>query len=98
MKITENGFSERLSTPVSRTEQTATGSTSASATPNRSASSDSLQLSSIAARLQQSSGTDPSRSARLAAIANAVKSNSFKVDATQISKAMISEAAAGSAG
>ena len=99
MKITDNGFSERIATPGARTQQTAeTGRGSSSNGLSRAAggSSDTLQLSNIASQL--SSGySDASRASRLSSIAQAVKSNSFQVDPMQISKAMVAEAVSGSA-
>jgi anti-sigma28 factor (negative regulator of flagellin synthesis) len=99
MKITDNGFSERIATPAGRTQQTnesARNSSSGSAS-RTSGSSDTLQLSSIASKLQ-TNFSDAGRSSRLSAIAQAVKSNSFQVDSMQISKAMVAEAASGRAG
>jgi anti-sigma28 factor (negative regulator of flagellin synthesis) len=100
MKITDNGFSERIATPSTRTQQTGeSGRTSSSASRTGvTGSSDNLQLSSIASRLQTSSGVDSGRASRLASIAQAVKSNTFQVDSAQISRAMVAEAVSGRAG
>jgi flagellar biosynthesis anti-sigma factor FlgM len=100
MKIGDNGFSERITTPNSRTQSAneASRGSSSSTSSSRSASSDSLQLSSFAAKLQQSTPTvDSNRASRIASITKAVQSNSFQVDPMQISRAMISEAVGSSA-
>ena len=99
MKITDNGFSERIATTGARTQQTsdaARGSSAGSSSRIGGGASDTLQLSSIASKL--STGySDASRASRLNAIAQAVKSNSFQVDSMQISKAMVAEAVSGAA-
>jgi anti-sigma28 factor (negative regulator of flagellin synthesis) len=100
MKISDNGFSERITTPNSRTQsanEVSRGSSS-STSSSRSASSDSLQLSSFAAKLQSTPTVDSSRASRIASITKAVQSNSFQVDPLQISRAMISEAVSSTAG
>ena len=94
MKISDNGFSERISTPSTRTQSTegSRGASSNSSTGRGGSTADTLQLSSFASRLQSSSTVDSSRGARVAAIAKAVQSNSFQVNPLQISRAMVSEA------
>ena len=102
MKVTDSGFSERIATPStpSRTQQTgdAAQRSTSSSTSGRGGSPDTLQLSNIASKLQQGSSIDSDRTARLSAIASAVKSNSFQVNAMQVSRAMVSEAVSGRAG
>jgi anti-sigma28 factor (negative regulator of flagellin synthesis) len=100
MKISDNGFSERISTPSTRTQssgEVSQGSSSSSAYRSGS-STDTLQLSSFASRLQNSSSVDSSRASRIAQITKAVQSNSFQVDPMQISRAMVSEAVGSKAG
>jgi anti-sigma28 factor (negative regulator of flagellin synthesis) len=59
---------------------------------SRSGSSDRVQLSSLASRLQSTGSDDAARSARMSQIAKAVNSNAFRIDPMQISKAIVSEA------
>lgn len=94
MKINDQGFTERLSPQTSQTGSVngSTNSTSVKQTGLSSASSDILQLSNLAARLQSSSGSDASRSERLSQIAQAVRTNTFQVNAAQVSGAIVSEA------
>ncbi|MBV9264977.1 MAG: hypothetical protein JO061_02295 [Acidobacteriaceae bacterium] len=93
MKITDQGFSERITTQTGRTSEvdTATGSSSSKA-PSRSGASDNLQLSSLASRLQSGASVDADRSARLSQIAKAVNSKAFQINPMQISKGIVSEA------
>jgi anti-sigma28 factor (negative regulator of flagellin synthesis) len=93
MKISEQGFTERIPSQTSRTGSVGDAAQgSFSKVSGRQASSDSLQLSNLASRLQNTSSTDASRAGRLSQIAQAVNSNTFKIDPAQISKAMVSEA------
>jgi hypothetical protein len=91
MKISEQGFSERIPTQASRTTAADSGSGTSSIGPSRAGASDNLQLSSLASMLQNAS-MDTGRSARLNQIAKAVSSNTFQIDPMQISKAVVSEA------
>jgi anti-sigma28 factor (negative regulator of flagellin synthesis) len=94
MKISEQGFTERIpSQTTGRTSSigdTAQGLSSKIA--GRQTSSDTLQLSTLASRLQNASSADSGRAARLSQISKAVNSNTFQIDPAQISKAMVSEA------
>jgi anti-sigma28 factor (negative regulator of flagellin synthesis) len=93
MKISEQGFTERIPSQANRA--TSVGDSAnvlSSRVPGRQTSSDTLQLSSLASRLQSASSPDAGRAARLSQIAKAVQSKSFQIDPAQISKAMISEA------
>jgi anti-sigma28 factor (negative regulator of flagellin synthesis) len=93
MKINDQGFTERLPAQTGRTNtvsDSAYGSYSAQA--GKQTSSDSLQLSNLASRLQNTSSADASRAARLNQIASAVNSNAFRIDPAQISSAIVSEA------
>lgn len=99
MNVSGSGFSERIATPNTGTQSAGQVSRGTSSqTASRSGSSDTLQLSSFAAKLQSSSSVDTSRASRVAAIAKAVQSNSFQVDPMQISRAMVSEAVGSKAG
>lgn len=94
MKINEQSFTERLSTPAGRTGGVGGGSgDGSSSTGSGLSSSDNLQLSKLASLLQNSQSFEAQRSARVSEIASAVKSNTFQFNAAQISSAMISEAA-----
>lgn len=93
MKISEQGFTERIPSQNTRTNSVSDAANgSSSKVAGRQAASDTLQLSSLATRLQSASSSDSGRSARLSQIAKAVQSNTFQIDPTQISKAMVSEA------
>jgi flagellar biosynthesis anti-sigma factor FlgM len=96
MKISDQGFSERLpgQAKTGAVESTSTQGTK-SRPSSQSSSSDSLQLSNLAAQLQKASAGDSSRSARVNAIAAAVKNGTFQVDPSRISNAIVSEAIQG---
>ena len=99
MKISDNGFSERITTPNARTQSAGqTNSGTSSAAYGSSDSADQWQLSNLASRLQTTEASDATRAARLSQIAQAVQSNSFHVDSTQVSKAIVSEAIGRQAG
>lgn len=99
MKISDNGFSERITTPAPRAPfSELPGKSSGGATGTSNTGSDTLHLSSFASRLQSSSASDSGRSSRVASIAKAVQSNTFTVDPAQISRAMVSEAVGSKAG
>jgi flagellar biosynthesis anti-sigma factor FlgM len=100
MKITDNGFSERIATPATRTQQAAElGRNSSTNSSNRGGNSaDTLQLSSLASRLQSGSSLDSGRSSRLSAISQAIHSGSFQADSMQISKGLVAEAVSSKAG
>ena len=98
MKISDQGFTERLPAQVDRAASTSAPSGgSSSGISARTGSSDGLQLSSLASRLQSASSSDAQRSSRITQITSAVQSNTFKIDPAQISKAMVSEAVQSSA-
>ena len=93
MKISEQGFTERIPSQTNRATSVGDASESSfSRVSGRQTSSDSLQLSNLAARLQNSSSIDAGRAGRLSQIAKAVQSNTFAIDPTRISRAMVSEA------
>ncbi len=93
MKINEQGFTERLPSQTSRTTSvSSTSSVESTAGGAKSSSPDNLQLSTLAARLQNSSTSDAGRGARLAQISKAVSSNTFTINPAQISGALVSEA------
>jgi anti-sigma28 factor (negative regulator of flagellin synthesis) len=96
MKISEQGFTERISSQPSRANSVATsGYGSSLGLGRQSSSSDSLQLSNLAAILQQASSPDTSRAARIGQISQAVQSGAFRFDPSQISNAIVSEAVQG---
>lgn len=98
MQINDQGFTERLSSGstasrVASTSDATNGTTGAS--KQQGSSSDLLQLSSFAARLQSAGTGDAassSRSSRLSQIAQLVNSGSFQIDPAKISSALVSEA------
>ncbi|MDQ2840770.1 MAG: flagellar biosynthesis anti-sigma factor FlgM [Acidobacteriota bacterium] len=93
MKISEQGFTERLPSQANRATSVGDSAQSPfSKISGRQTSSDNLQLSNLASRLQNASSTDAGRAGRLSQIAKAVKSNTFTIDPAQISRAMVSEA------
>jgi anti-sigma28 factor (negative regulator of flagellin synthesis) len=95
MRINDQGFTERLSNSANRSDETkAAGGTSSSASSKLSggASSDHLQLSSIASQLQSLGDNGSDRAARVSQIAKAVNSNTYQVSAAKISQALVSEA------
>lgn len=99
MKINEQGFTERIASQANRTASVGDAAQNVSSKiSGRQASSDSLQLSTLASRLQNASSLDASRTGRLTQIAKAVGSNTFQIDPAQISRAMISEAVHSKAG
>ena len=94
MKISDQGFTERISSQTSRTSgvngvsgQGSSSITGAQGTPDK------LQLSNLAAILAQSGSLDADRSGRVSQLAAAVKSNTFQFNPAQVSSAIISEAA-----
>jgi flagellar biosynthesis anti-sigma factor FlgM len=96
MKISDQGFTERLSSPPSRVSPAddAAQGTSASS-KQQSGSSDLLQLSSFASRLQSAgSGDDAasSRASRVSQLTQLVNSGGYQIDPSKISSAMVSEA------
>jgi anti-sigma28 factor (negative regulator of flagellin synthesis) len=95
MKISDQGFTERLSSQASRagsTNDAAQGNSVSS--KQQSGSSDLLQLSSIASRLQNASSGDAaaSRASRVSQLSQIVNSGNFRIDPSKISSALISEA------
>lgn len=98
MKITDQGFTERVASQAARTTSTTDTTQPGSSTSTaRPASSDNLQLSNLAALLQGASKDDSSRSARVSQIAQAVQNNTFKVDPARVSSSIVSEAIQSSA-
>jgi len=99
MKISEQGFTERIPSQTNRTTSVGgTGYGPSSTVAGRQGSSDNLQLSSLASRLQNASSFDSSRAGRVAQIAKAISGNTFTIDPAQISKAMVAEAVQSKAG
>jgi anti-sigma28 factor (negative regulator of flagellin synthesis) len=92
MKITDQGSSERITTQTGQPADTGAASSSSPSVSPRYDASDSVQLSGLASRLQSTGFADAARSARMTQIAKAVNSNNFRVDPTQVSDAMVSEA------
>lgn len=93
MKISDQGFTERLPGQANRsTSVGGSGCGSSSTTSFSKQSSDNLQLSNLASRLQSAGALDPQRSARINQIAKAVGDNTFHIDTAQISSAIVSEA------
>jgi hypothetical protein len=92
MKITDQGFTERLSPQTNRVDPASDSKSGSAAKTGSSSSPDSVQLSTLASRLQNTSTTDSARSSRLSQIAQAVRSNSFQINPAQISGALVSEA------
>ena len=101
MKISEQGFTERIPSKAQANRTTSVNDTekaSSSQASGSRASSDTLQLSNLASRVQGPSSGDAGRAARLSQIAKAVQSNTFSIDLAQISKALVSEAVQTKAG
>ena len=92
MKITDQGFTGRLSGNNGGASAVQNNGSTPGNTSTRQSSSDNLQLSSLASLLQNASASDAGRSARVSQIASAVQNNSFRIDPAQISSAMVSEA------
>ena len=95
MKISDQGFTERLPAQANTTAVENTAASPSARQSNTQPSSDTLQLSNLATQLQQASAGDSTRSARVSAIAAAVKTNSFQIDPARISSGIVSEAIAG---
>jgi anti-sigma28 factor (negative regulator of flagellin synthesis) len=95
MKISEQGFTERISSQPSRANSVATSGYGSSSSSGKQSSSDNLQLSNLAAILQNASATDTNRAARLGQISQAVQSGAFQFNPGQISNAIVSEAVQG---
>lgn len=95
MKITDQGFTERLSSQANRIDSaTDAGQGGSASSTQQTGSSDLLHLSSIASRLQAGCADEPaaSRGPRVSQLAAAVNSGSFRIDTSQISSALVSEA------
>ena len=96
MKISDQGFTERISSQPSRTEYASgSGSGSSSGVGRQSSSSDNLQISDLASRLQSTSSDVADRAARLGQISQAVNSGTFQFNPSQMSSAIVSEAVQG---
>jgi anti-sigma28 factor (negative regulator of flagellin synthesis) len=101
MKISEQGLTERIPSQAQANRTTSVSDTakaSSSQVSGNRTSSDTLQLSNLASRVQSTSSGDASRAARLSQIAKAVQSNTYPIDPARISKAMVSEAVRTKAG
>jgi anti-sigma28 factor (negative regulator of flagellin synthesis) len=93
MKISDQGFTERLTSPTARSgNATEVARSGSAAKTGNSSSPDSVQLSTVASQLQNTSATDSARSTRVSQIAQAVRNNTFQVNPAQISGALVSEA------
>ena len=95
MKITDQGFTERISSGANRIQSANDASQGSSALSKQTnGSSDLLQLSSIASRLQTSDSGDAAanRASRISQLAGIVKSGAFQIDPAKISSALVSEA------
>lgn len=92
MKISDQGFTEVVASQPGRTSSIGTAGSGQTGSTTQSGLSDRLQLSSLAAQLQQASGSDSARTARLSQIAAAVQNGTFQFNAARVSTAMISEA------
>jgi len=94
MKISDQGFTERIPSQTSRTSGVnGVAGQGSSSIAGVQGSPDKLQLSNLAAILAQSQSLDADRSGRLSQLTAAVKSNTFQFNPAQISSAIISEAA-----
>jgi anti-sigma28 factor (negative regulator of flagellin synthesis) len=94
MKITDQGFTERLSSQANRLNSASDAEQGAAASSTQpSGCSDLLQLSSIASRLQTAEADESAggRASRVSQLARVVNSGSFRINASQISSALISE-------
>jgi anti-sigma28 factor (negative regulator of flagellin synthesis) len=101
MKISEQGFTERIPSQAQANRTTSVSDTAkapSSQVSGSRTSSDTLELSNLAARVQSPSSGDAGRAARLSQIAKAVQSNTYPIDPGRISKAMVSEAVRTKAG
>jgi anti-sigma28 factor (negative regulator of flagellin synthesis) len=94
MKISDQGFTERISSQASRVNSANDGTQGASSSSQQSGSPDLLQLSSIASRIQSAGSGDAAagRSSRLSQLAQIVNSGAFQIDPSKISSALVSEA------
>jgi flagellar biosynthesis anti-sigma factor FlgM len=95
MKISDQGFTERISSQSNRVSSAAdAGQGTASSSKAQGGSSDLLQLSSMASRLQNASSADAgaSRAARVSQLAQVVSSGAFRIDPSKVSGALVSEA------
>jgi flagellar biosynthesis anti-sigma factor FlgM len=97
MRISDQGFTERLPGQAQTDAVDSSKSRGSTAGSRGASGSDTLQLSNFAAQLQQASTSDTTRSARVSAIASAVKNNTFQIDPSRVSSAMVSEAIQGRA-
>ena len=101
MKISEQGLTGRIPSQAQANRTTSVSDTakaSSSQVSGSRTSSDTLQLSNLASRVQGPSSGDAGRAARLSQIAKAVQSNTYPIDPARISKAMVSEAVRTKAG
>lgn len=94
MIISEQGFTERLSSQASRINSTSgAGQGNAVTSREQGDSSDLLQLSSIASRLQSTNSEESaaSRASRVSQLAQVVGAGTYRIDSATISSALISE-------
>jgi anti-sigma28 factor (negative regulator of flagellin synthesis) len=93
MKISEQGLTGPMPSQANRTTSVRdTAEASSSQAAGNRTSSDALQLSNLASRVQSTSSGDAGHAARLGQIANAVQSDTYPIDPARIGKAMVSEA------
>ena len=97
MRINDNGFTERVATPVAlpapppETEKVA-GSHSATSTQTTTGTGDNLQLSGFAARLNSGLAADTSnRAHNVSVVAAAVSAGTFRIDTAAVSRAIVTE-------
>ena len=91
MKINDQGFSERLPGAAKTASVDQTAVTGSNGRTNAQPSTDTVQLSKLAAKLQKVSAGDSTRAARVSAIAAAVRNNTFEINPARISSAIVSE-------
>jgi anti-sigma28 factor (negative regulator of flagellin synthesis) len=93
MKVNDQGFTERIATPVSPVVGTGSAANSRSfATAPETGAGDDLQLSGFAARLNGPVGAEASvRADRVGQIAKAINTGTFRVDTAAVSRSIVSE-------
>jgi anti-sigma28 factor (negative regulator of flagellin synthesis) len=97
MRINDNGFTERVATPAApaapppETGKVA-GSNTTTGSQATAGTSDNLQLSGFAARLNSGQAADTSnRADNVSRIADAVNAGTFRIDTTAVSRSIIVE-------
>jgi anti-sigma28 factor (negative regulator of flagellin synthesis) len=97
MKINDNGFTERVASPATqpapRSHEIDKAAGQATSTEGQtSATGDNLQLSGFAARLNGGLAADTSnRASRVSVVADAVRSGTFQIDSSAVSRSIIAE-------